>query len=401
MNTYDNKGGAARASFRLAKAIDDAGIDVSFVVRKKNLNYPFIEPVGETFPRIRPYIDYLPSLLFTRKRLPFFSAILKDNLKQKINERNPDIIHLNWISEGFIKTETLAKLDKPIIWTLHDSWAFTGGCHMPKSCIKYRQICENCQYLSPKMKKDLSYYNFKRKLRTYSEIKKLIIVTPSKWLADEVRSSALLGNRPVYTIPNCIDNSFLQATKSQKDKKHFSLDPDKKTILFGGVNPTKDENKGYDLLLKSLGYLEDKNVELVIFGDKDRKTEYHNSIKTIFMGRIKDDSVLRDLYSVADLTVVPSLSEVFGQVITESMACGTPVVTFDTTGPKEIIDHKKNGYMAKAFNPKDLAEGIKWILYDKKRWDRLSEDAVRNVSLNFSSDVVAKKYIDLYKNVLM
>ncbi len=400
LNTYDNKGGAARASFRLAKALFDYGVDVKFVVRKKNLTDTFVDSARESFPSLKPYLDYIPTLIFTRKRFPFFSAIVKDKLLQHVEEFRPDVIHLNWMSEGFMRIETLSKLGIPIVWTLHDSWAFTGGCHVPGGCEKYKSKCEYCHYLSPRFKSDLSNYNFKRKSTTYNQINKLHVVTPSDWLAHEVRSSTLLRKFPVEVIPNSLDTKTFYAS-DKKDAKHkLGLDTGKKTIIFGGINPVKDPNKGYDLLLKTLKYFKRVDYELVIFGNNKAETSYINSIKTLFLGKVNGDSKLRDIYSAGDVTVVPSRSESFGQVLTESMACGTPVVAFNATGPAEIIDHKMNGYLAKSFDPENMADGITWVLGDKKRWNQLSENARSQVKLNYASDIIAKKYIDLYKNIL-
>ncbi|MCD4680448.1 MAG: glycosyltransferase family 4 protein [Bacteroidales bacterium] len=401
LNTYDNKGGAARASYRIAKSINGLGEDLRFIVRKKNLPDTFIYSANEKFSGIKPYLDYLPTFLFTRKRLPFFSAFVKDNLLNVVADFKPDVIHLNWISEGFVKIETLAKFGIPIVWTLHDSWPFTGGCHIPKDCVKYKTECEYCQYLSPKFKSDLSSLNFKRKLRTYNKIENLHIVTPSKWLADEVRSSSLLSKFPVEIIPNCIDNEFYYPVDKQIAKNNMSLDPGKKTVVFGGINSTKDKNKGFELLIDALKYLNKNDLEIVVFGNDKTKIEYLDSIKIIFLGKINDDSMLRKIYSAGDVTVVPSLMEVFGQVITESMSCGTPVVAFNKTGPAEIIDHKKSGYLAEAFDPKDLSDGINWVLEDQQRWNELSENAASHVIKNYSSHVIATKYIDLYKKILL
>lgn len=399
LNTYDNRGGAARASHRIAKAIDGLGEEIRFLVRKKTLPDHFIYSANEKIAGLKPYFDYLPTLIFSRKRFPFFSAIVRDNILKTVKDFQPDVIHLNWISEGYIKIETLAKLGVPIVWTLHDSWPFTGGCHIPKDCVKYRSKCERCQYLSPKFKSDLSSFNFKRKLRTYKKIENLHIVTPSKWLADEVRSSSLLSKFPVEIIPNCIDSDFYSQPDKEKAKKELSLNAQKQTLVFGGINSTKDKNKGFELLIDALKYLDKNNLEIVVFGNDKTKIEYLDSIKIIFLGKINDDSMLRKIYSAGDVTVVPSLMEVFGQVITESMSCGTPVVAFNKTGPAEIIDHKKNGFLAEAFDPKDLAEGIKWVIEDEERWKELSANSMQHVKNKYSSEIIARKYIDVYKKV--
>lgn len=400
LNTYDNKGGAARASYRIAKALNEHGEDISFVVRKKTINEHFVFSAKENFPGIKPYLDYIPTLIFSRRRFPFFSALVRDNLQKHLNDIKPDIIHLNWVSEGFIRIETLAKFNIPIVWTLHDSWAFTGGCHVPGQCEKYKTECHYCPYLSPKFKSDLSNFNFRRKYRSYKKVKSLTIVTPSQWLAEEVRSSALLRNFNVNVIPNGLDINVFSPADKINARKSLSLDTGKKTIVFGGINSVRDENKGY-LLLEKAAEILDNSFQLIVFGDNKTGTGRINKINIIFLGKVYDEEKLREIYSAGDVTVVPSLNEVFGQVITESMACGTPVVAFDTTGPREIIKHKKNGYLAEAYNTIDLAEGIKWIVDEKPRYKKLSENAVMNVKLNYSSNIIAKRYINLYKQILL
>ncbi len=400
LNTYDNKGGAARASFRLAKALNEQGIEAKLVVRRKNIQASFVYSANEKISFFKPYFDYLPALLFIRKRMPFFSAIINDNILKVIDNYKPDLVHLNWISEGFIKIETLAKIKIPIVWTLHDSWAYTGGCHVHKGCEKYLTGCGACPFLSPKLKYDLSSYNFDRKQKVYKQIKNLKIVTPSKWLKSEVMSSALLKGREVEVIPNGLDVNFYTGIDKNKAKEKLGIDLDKKVIVFGGINAIRDGNKGFRYFVDSIKQLKTKDLTILVFGNNKLQIEYLQSIKIKYLGKINDDEKLRTIYTAGDVTVVPSKQEVFGQIVTESMSCGTPVVAFDTTGPAEIIEQKKNGYLAKAFQAEDLALGIDWVLEDKERWEQLSAYAVSSVKTRFSSEIVAQKYIDLFKSII-
>lgn len=400
LNTYDNNGGAARAVFRLAKALNKQGVDARLVVRKKNIQESFVYSANEKLSFLKPYLDYLPAFLFTRKRMPFFSAITNDNILKIIDKYQPDLLHLNWISEGFLKIETLAKINIPIVWTLHDSWAYTGGCHMHKGCEKYLTGCGACPYLSPKLKYDLSSYNFDRKQKVYKQIKNLKIVTPSSWLKAEVMSSRLLNECDVEVIPNGLNVDFFTGIDKEKAKEKLGIDPHKKVIVFGGINATKDENKGFGCFVDSVKYFKTKDLTILVFGNNKLQIEYLHKIKIKYLGQINNDEKLRTIYAAGDVTVVPSKQEVFGQVITESMSCGVPVVAFDTTGPAEIIKQKKNGYLAKAFQAEDLALGIDWVLEDKEKWNQLSAYAVTSAKTRFSSEIIAKKYIELFKNVL-
>ncbi|MBU1013819.1 MAG: glycosyltransferase family 4 protein [Bacteroidetes bacterium] len=400
LNTYDQKGGAARATYRLSKSLADIGADIRLLVRKKSFADSFTYAANEKFSSAKAYFDYLPTLLFTRKRLPFFSAIINDNLLENVALFRPDIIHLNWISEGFVKIETLAKLNVPIVWTLHDSWSFTGGCHIPKGCLKYQTKCERCPYLSPKFKNDLSSYNFERKLKAYAQIDIMQIVTPSNWMRSEVVSSTLLKGRNVAVIPNCLDTDFYDGVNKEIAKSELRISPENRVIIFGGINSTKDENKGFQFLLNALETVTTKDVVLIVFGNDKPKVQYENGIEIKYLGKINNDEKLRTIYSAGDVTVVPSIQEVFGQVIIESMSCGTPVVAFNQTGPAEIIQHKKNGFLANPFEEGDLAKGIDWVLENQSRWEMLSANAVTFVRAHYSSEIIARKYIELFKRVL-
>jgi glycosyltransferase involved in cell wall biosynthesis len=260
--------------------------------------------------------------------------------------------------------------------------------------------CGLCPFLSPKLKYDLSSYNFDRKLKVYQQIKNLKIVTPSNWLKAEVMSSKLLKGRNVEVIPNGLDVDFFTAIDKEKAKVKLGVDPDKKVILFGGINATKDENKGFRYFIDSIKHLKTKDLTILVFGNNKLQIEYLQSIKIKYLGKINNDEKLRTVYAAGDVTVVPSKQEVFGQVITESMSCGAPVVAFDNSGPSEIIEHKKSGYLANAFQVEDLASGIDWVLEDVERWKQLSTYAVSSAKTHFSSEIVAQKYIELFKNIL-
>lgn len=405
LNTYDNKGGAARACYRLLKGLRKTGIDSELLVQNKQLDDSQVIMPDNLFSGllkyIKPYIDYLPTFFFSRKRFPFFSAFVPDSLLKEIEKIKPDVIHLHWISEGFIKLETITKIKQPIIWTFHDFWPITGGCHLPKDCNKFNTECGNCPYLSPKLRYDLSTLNFNRKIKSFSKINKLQIVTPSNWLAKKINGSTIFKGKQITVIPNGLDTDFFHPLSKTKTKDEFGIKQDNITILFGGINPTIDKNKGYKIFLVALKKIINKNINVIVFGNKKRKFFRKDSINFYFFGKISNDHQLRKIYSAADLTVVPSKIEVFGQVITESMACGTPVVAFNSTGPAEIIKHKENGYLAKPFDPEDIAKGINWIIDDQSRYKNLLKNAREHAVGNYSDKIIAGKYLNLYNKMLL
>lgn len=141
------------------------------------------------------------------------------------------------------------------------------------------------------------------------------------------------------------------------------------------------------------------DYELVVFGSSAPQTPQGFKQKAHYLGQLHDDVSLRVLYSAADVMVVPSLQEAFGQTASESMACGTPVVAFGATGLLDIVDHQQTGYLAEPFNTQDLANGINWVLQHQSP-DKLADNARQTVLVNFESSLVASKYIDLYREVL-
>ena len=407
LNTNDIGGGAAIAAYRLLKGLQQRGMEAEMLVQsKKSDDYSIIGPQTKwekAVSKLRPIFDSIPIRFYKqRMKIIFSSAILQDNISKKVKNINPDIIHLHWVAAGFIRIETLAKINKPIIWTLHDSWAFTGGCHITFDCKKYIKSCGCCPTLNSNKKKDLSYKILQRKRKSWKNLD-LTIVTPSSWLGECAKKSSLFCNTRIEVIPNGIDLNRFKPIDKNIAKDILCLPKDKKLMLFGAMGAINNQNKGFHLLkkaLKKLSSKENKNIELVIFGSSKPRNEEDLAFKTHYLGQLNDETSLTLVYSAADVMIVPSIQEAFGQTASESLACGTPVVAFGDTGLLDIVDHQKNGYLAKLFDTGDLAYGIKWVLEDNIRWRKLSENAREKVINEFDIVKVAKRYEDLYKDIL-
>ena len=407
LNTNDISGGAAIATYRLLKGLQQNGIEAQMLVQsKKSDDYSVIGPQTKwqkIFGKLRPTLDSIPVRFYKqRKKIIFSPAFLPDNINKKIHDINPDIIHLHWIAAGFIRIETLAKIIKPIVWTLHDSWAFTGGCHIPFDCKKYTGSCGQCPVLNSNKKNDLSYKIWKWKKKSWKNLD-LTIVTPSSWLGECAKKSSLFYKTPVRIIPNGIDLNRFKPIDKNVARDILCLPKDKKLILFGAMSAVNDQNKGFHLLkqaFKKFQLIGNKNIEFVIFGSSKPRDEENLGFKTHYLGRLNDEISLAVVYSAADTMIVPSIQEAFGQTASESMSCGTPVVAFGTTGLLDIVDHQINGYLAKPFDTTDLAYGIKWVLEDNDRWRKLSESSREKVANEFDIVKVAKRYMYLYKNIL-
>jgi glycosyltransferase involved in cell wall biosynthesis len=407
LNTYDTQGGAAIAATRLWKGLLDQGVDAHFMVQEKFGRDPRILGPATNIEKgvgiLRPHIDRLPLAFYPNREKTFWSVQwLPGNIIKKINEINPDVVHLHWICNGYLPIQALPKIKQPIVWTLHDSWAFTGGCHVPQACEKFKSECHRCPQLNSGKRKDLSYRTFKKKQKYWKDID-ITLVCPSHWVASNSSQSLLFHDRKIKVIPHGINTSLYKPIVKKLAREILNLPQDKQLILFGALKASSDKNKGYHLLKAALAkYMESfhSNFELLLFGAFESESELNINIKANFFGHLNDDLSLAILYSAADVMVVPSLQESFGQTALEAMACGTPVVAFNATGLMDIVKHEITGYLANPYEANDLAYGIEWTLKDMDRLKKMQKSARESVLVNFTIEKVAAQYKQLYKEAL-
>lgn len=407
LNANDISDGAAIATYRLLKGLQQSDVQAQMLIQsKENDDYSVIGPETKWqkfFGMLRPALDSIPVRFYKkRKKVIFSSAIIPDNISKKVKNINPDIVHLHWIAGGFIKIESLAKIKKSIVWTLHDMWAFSGGCHYDEECGKYISNCGRCPLLNSNKQNDLSYKIWKRKEKAWENLD-LTIVTPSSWLGECAEKSSLFNKTRIEVIPNGIGLNRFKPIDKNIARDILCLPTDKKLILFGAMSALSDKRKGYPLLkeaLKKFSSKEKKDIELVIFGSSRPKNEENLGFKTHYLGRLNDEISLALVYSASDAMIVPSIQDNLPNTIMESISCGTPVVAFDVGGIHDMIDHQKNGYLAIPFDTTDLAHGIKWVLEDNIRWKKLSENARTKAINEFDIIKIAEKYKDLYEDIL-
>ena len=405
VNTSDMNGGAARAAYRLHRGLFSQGVDSQMLVQSKSSDdYTIIaetDKVKKTLNKLRPFLDSIPVRFYKNRTKTLFSPswLPFSNIVDKINEINPDIVHLHWITGGMMQIEDIALIKAPIVWSLHDMWAFTGGCHYDEECNGYEKECGNCKILGSIKEKDLSRKIWHRKEKTFTKKPNMTIVGLSKWLTQCAKNSRLFKNMKVVNLPNPIDTNIFKPFSKDSARELLCLPKNKKLVLFGAMSATTDSRKGFKELSESLCKLDDKNIELVVFGSSEPKNPPNFGFKTHYLGHLHDDASLVTLYSAVDVMVVPSLQENLSNAIMESLACGTPVVAFNVGGNSDMVEHLHNGYLAKPFDTDDLRRGIDWVL-NTPNYDELCKNAREKVLREFDSKIVAKKYIELYKKVL-
>ena len=396
LNTSERTGGAAVAAGRLRQALNRMGVQVDLLVREDTwLN------------RFRFYWERLVIFLcnhFNRKNL--FTVSIANTGKDVSHHplvKDADIIHLHWINQGFLSLKdirALVKLGKPIVWTMHDMWPATGICHYAWECKRFYEICGKCPFLKSNQQKDLSYHIWKEK--SFLNSSDVHLVAVSSWLAEQARMSSLTNKLDTVVIPNVIDTSMFTIKEKRLIRDKYTFPLDKKIVLMGAAR-LDDPIKGFPFFKEALNILSYKRDDLllVLFGKiKCGESLFENlHVSYLSLGLLNDSNQIAELYSAADVTIVPSFYETFGQTLIEAMACGCPVVSFNNSGQTDIIDHKQNGYLANYKDADDLAAGIQWVL-DYSDKEALSKACVEKVKRCYSEEVVAGQYKALYEKLL-
>ncbi len=402
LNTFDHAGGAARAAYWLHSGLRKNNIESTMLVQHKtDSEQAIVTKTGrmEIFLKdIRWIFDGLPLLLYPGRDLTHWSTgWFPHHLSNYIKKLNPDIIHFHWICRGLTSiTEVgrIASLGIPVVWTLHDSWAFTGGCHVPGNCLQYQSGCGTCPQLSSQRPHDLSWLTLAQKKRKWKN-SNLVVVTPSKWLSGCAKQSSLFANNRILTIPNGIDTHVFSPIDKETARSVLRLPKSNKTkILCGAINAYGDPNKGFQLLQQAVNNLVrdgwQEKIELIIFGESKSSNTLDIPVETHYLGLLHDNETLRLAYSAADLFVIPSLQENLSNSILESLACKTPVVAFNAGGTPDIINHGENGYLAIPYDIEDLTQCIKQACTEKKE---------PSLSTQFTQETAVNKHLALYREL--
>lgn len=403
LSTSDIDNGGARAAYRLHDGLRSIGCTSKMLVHSKFSSDSTVIVERSPLTKLSPPISGIPLRLYPKLNSPMFSPQwFPDVLAKRVRQFNPDIVHVHWVCNGYLQIETVAKFSQPLVLTLHDMWPFTGGCHYTQECQKYQDSCGDCPQLQSGRSSDLSRWVWQRKAKSWQNANLTIVATTS-WMADCARSSSLFKNRRIEVIPLGLDTEKYKPINRQIARQLLNLPQDKQIVLFGAITSTSEPRKGFQLLVPALqrlgasGWAE--QIELVVFGSSKPEKPIELAFNTHYLGRFNDDLSLALIYSAADVMVVPSVQEAFGQTASEALSCGTPVVAFNGTGLKDIVDHQQNGYLATPFAVDDLAKGIAWVLEDEERLQKLQFQARQKSLREFASDVQARRYLSLYKEI--
>jgi glycosyltransferase involved in cell wall biosynthesis len=412
VNTSDIRGGAAIAAFRLFKVIHADLPETRMLVRDKLTAIKDISGLNNSFLKrciiqVRFFLERISFILRSQNKDLWFSfspANFGQNIIHRPEIKNADIIHLHWINGGFLSLKSiryLVKTDKPIVWTMQDMWAFTGGCHYSGSCTKFTGNCGNCFFLRFPSDKDLSWRIYQKKLKIYSG-GNFSFIASSNWMAENARASSLIGNCRIEVLPNPIDTGIYKPSDKNAVRAELGLPGNKFLILSGAAN-LKDKRKGFEYLLQALRQMKSvrpgisESFGLITFG---KSSEVENSeIQVYPQAYLKDDEAIARLYQAADVYVIPTLEDNLPSTVMEALACGTPVVAFKTGGIPDMVDHEISGYLAELKNIDDLISGINWV-ENHPDINQVRINCRKKVIDNFSPEVITAKYIRFYKSLL-
>ena len=410
LSPTDREGGAARGVYQLHQGLRAAGVDSLMLVQRKFSDDPTVFThgrAGRYYNALYERLDRLPLRLYDWTRGDWWTVgWLPFNLRRPIDRLKPDIVQFHWIGHGAAPIGTLARLRHyPLVWTLRDMWTLTGGCHYSDDCEKFLEGCGACPQLGSRRSLDISRWQWHRKRRAWRDLD-IDYVGLSKWIADYARRSPLAHGSRVSVIPNGIDVERFVPSDTASARAAWGLPQDKHIILSGALFGTffgvAERRKGFDYLRDALKMLAAQGWRdralVVIFGADNGDLDA--SLEVRYVGRLRDDRNLASLYACADVMVVPSLQESFGKTAAEAMACGTPVTAFASTGLLDIVDHKKNGYLATLRSAEDMARGIAWCIDEVAKREGLRHRARDKAVDAFDLRSVVHRYVALYGRIL-
>jgi glycosyltransferase involved in cell wall biosynthesis len=399
INQSDIQGGAAIAAFRLHQSLLGRNIQSSILVDQAKSKSKAVAEIDR-----RRHIENLTSRLFWHFGLSHINVRSTKPIVKHAFYKEAHILNFHNLHGGYFNYLGIPRLttEKPAVFTLHDMWSFTGHCAYSSECDHWKTGCGKCPDLSsyPAVKIDTTHLEWTLKKWVYSHAN-LTIVTPSRWLANLAHQS-IWRNFPIHHIPNGIDLEAYQPLDTQICRNALGISQSKKVLMFAAQN-LEDPRKGGKLLIEALKQLPHslkQEIVLLLLGDGGQEIEDLVGIELFSLGSVEGDRLKSIAYSSADLFILPTRADNLPLVLQESMACGTPSVAFNVGGVSDLVRHDITGYLAEAENPHSLAQGIQQLLEDQHLRAKMAQNCRQVAVSEYSLDLQAKRYIDLYEQIL-
>lgn len=402
-------GGSGTATRRINECLNRNGISSSlFLARPEIRSRLDRESISARLRCIESKVRYRLSrevgAAFSRRDgLDRSLAILDSFRINELNRLETDIVILHWTQGGFLSIRDIGRIKKPVIWTLHDSWLFCGAEHHPKYDInsRYKQGYRRLESGEERqVLVDIDRWCWNRKVTQLQNIKH--VIAPSAWMQSKAEEAHLLKGKNIYRIPHPIDEDCFFKEDRRYARQSLSLPLDKQIILFGGANPWKDKNKGWELFQNSLELsgLDRERVVVVTFGAKNKSLGSVGGYQHICMPYISSASSLRALYCSGDLLVVPSKVESFGLIAAEAQMCGLPAVGFQGSGLADVIIDGKSGILLQGRDSSSLSYCMTRLLGDEELLRKMGDQAITSAQTKWRYDLIASKYREVFLAIL-
>lgn len=390
-----SSGGAGIAAMRTHLGLLNSGIDSSFILKhgeaNKLTNIYKCAPHYSLLYKIKGKLKFNKEDIYLKeiKNKPKNYEIVSLPFSPYKLEKHPiikeaDIIHLHWVADFLNYPSFFNQIKQPIVWTLHDMNPFQGIFHYKRDELVNEEIFEKLDKKARLTKLSAIHTNGN-----------ISIVSPSIWLKELSSNSSTLGKFPHYVIPNGLDfdNYPLINRKEAKDK--LAINNGLKTILFvaHGVDIYR---KGFDLLIEAIANIKNKNFNLISVGGE--KINIKSDINHIHYKKIDNIFELNKIYSASDVTILPSREDNLPNVMLESMANGTPVISFSNGGMGEHIKTGQNGILLDSINSDSLANAIMMCIEGEYNFSQ--ENIINYAKENFSKELETKRYLELYDKIL-
>jgi len=404
VSTYAGSGGAGRAAASLHQAMLTHG-----------LNSSLLTSAGTSFRLARAFdrelwrLQRSPNVTW-RSPARFGSLHARD-----INSLDIDVVNLHWVTDGFLSVEEIGKITKPIVWTMHDMWPFTGTEHyteQPSSSQPQAEGPSDAPVIprwvtgytganrpSEESGLDLDRWTWKRKKSNW--VRSPHLVPCSTWLRDLAAQSALAGHWQATVIPNVMPVHLFAPQDKQLARRELGLPEGKPLILFTASAGIHDTRKGWQHLRDALPRVQQSfaDVGVIVVGPHSPKDDAGSSANIHWQGEVHSDDCMARIIAAADVVAVPSVMDNLPMTACEAQACGRPVAAFNIGGLPDIVSHQRTGFLAEAFDSADYAEGLIQSIRDSLGDQRWSREARDKAMASWSPSTVVLSYLDLYEQV--
>jgi len=383
-------GGAGRAAAALDAAMKQQGVD-SRLQTASGIRFHLAQRADRQLWRLQR------SRIKTWRSPARFGSLSAS----QINASDADVLNLHWVTNGYLSIEEIGRITKPIVWSLYDMWAFCGTEHYGVDSPDARWRTGYTAHNRPRDESgiDIDKHAWERKKRHWHSAP---VVAASTWLTQAARSSALMGEWPVTTVPHVIDTDAFAPIARHEARRRLGLNPKTPLILFLSSAGIGDARKGFNLLEQSLPAVkaEIPDVAVLAVGPPTPEQTHGGGVPILWFGTTKDNEQLRDLYCAADVTAVPSREDNMPLTAMEAQTCGRPVVAFRIGGLPDIVEHNVTGYLAQPGEVDALASGLIHAIEESQNHDLWGASARERAVSTWSVPVVASKYLDVYEQAL-